>query len=379
MQHTRPRARTALLVAVATAALLTGACSSGDPDSAVARAEAQVSAKQKALDDAEANATKTTAAFCSAGTDYVRAIDRYGDLLTTETTTVGDVRTAGGDLAAPRGDAVSAGQSAVQAREEVATAHEELARAQADLAQAQATASGTTAPQASLPDVTATPVASADAVARVQKADEEFTAAMQGVSDSTPLRQAAVAFNSAAVALEMSWLQLVVDAGCLTDDQAVEAQKQAAAYTKALQQQLADAEYYDDDVDGTYGPKTVAAVEALQKAHGLPLTGTVDKATDAALRADVTAKGGATARADLTSTAALQQTLHLAGYWDGPVDGTWTPELEDALKKAQDDLGVEPTGEVDAATVAAFEKALGALTSDEGQPPATPAPSASAG
>lgn len=362
MNHPRTRNRSALVGTLAVAALLTGACSSGDPDSAVARAEAQVSAKQKALDDANADAEKTTAAFCSSGTDYVQAIDRYGDVLTKDATTVGDVRAAGSDLTEPRAEAVSAGQAAEQARESVATATEELAAAQAQLTQARATASGTTAPQATVPDVTATAVASVDAVARVQKADEEFTSTVEGISDSTPLRQASVEFNAAAVALEMSWLQLVADAGCLTDEQAKEAQKQASAYTKALQQQLTEAEYYEGDVDGIYGPATVAAVKAVQKAHDLPQTGTVDKATDAALQADVAAKGGASARADLTSTAALQQTLHLAGYWDGPIDGTWTPELEDALTKAQTDLGVEATGEVDAATIAAFEKALGALT-----------------
>lgn len=375
MNDARTRTRSTIVGALALAALLTGACSSGDPSSAVSRAEAQVTAKQKALDEANADAAKTTTAFCSSDTDYVQAIDRYGDVLTTDATTVGDVRTAGSDLAEPRGDAIAAGQAAEQARDAVATATEELAAAQAQLTQAKATASGTTAPQESVPDVTATPVASVDTVARVQKADDAFASALQGISDSTPLAQASVEFSSTAVALEMSWLQLVADAGCLTDEQAKEAQEQAAAYTKALQEQLEEAGYYDGDVDGIYGPATVAAVKAVQKAHDLPQTGTVDKATDAALRADVTAQGGASARADLTSTAALQQTLHLAGYWDGPIDGEWTPELEDALTKAQTDLGVKPSGEVDPATIAAFEKALDALT-DSGSTPA-PSPSAS--
>jgi peptidoglycan hydrolase-like protein with peptidoglycan-binding domain len=30
-------------------------------------------------------------------------------------------------------------------------------------------------------------------------------------------------------------------------------------------------------VDGIYGPETVQAVQALQEAHGLPVTGTVDR------------------------------------------------------------------------------------------------------
>jgi peptidoglycan hydrolase-like protein with peptidoglycan-binding domain len=141
-------------------------------------------------------------------------------------------------------------------------------------------------------------------------------------------------------------------------------------YTVALQQDLADAGYYKGEVDGVYGPETVEAVQALQKANGLPETGTMDKATEAALRAELEAAGAAAAQEEMASTAALQQTLKLAGYWDGPVDGVWSDELTDALKEFQTDLGVEPTGEVDAATVAAFEQALA-----EAQ--ATPTPSAS--
>jgi peptidoglycan hydrolase-like protein with peptidoglycan-binding domain len=129
-------------------------------------------------------------------------------------------------------------------------------------------------------------------------------------------------------------------------------------YTAALQQSLADAGYYTGKVDGIYGPSTVEAVKALQKAHGLPVTGAVDKATDAALQEDLLAKGGAAAQEALASTAAVQQTLKLAGFWDGPVDGQWTPALTEALKAFQTQLGVPATGAVDAATVAALEKAI---------------------
>ena len=97
---------------------------------------------------------------------------------------------------------------------------------------------------------------------------------------------------------------------------------------------------------------------ALQEAHGLPTTGTVDKATAAALDEDLTAAGGASAEETLASTAAVQQTLKLAGYWDGPVDGEWTDALTEALQEFQTALGVKPTGTVDAATVRALEKAI---------------------
>ena len=156
----------------------------------------------------------------------------------------------------------------------------------------------------------------------------------------------------------MSWLALFADVGCLTDAQQEQAATAVRDYTIALQQDLADAGYFEGEVDGVYGPETVEAVQALQKANGLPETGTVDKATEAALRAELEAAGGAAAQEEMASTAALQQTLKLAGYWDGPVDGQWSDELTDALKEFQTDLGVEPTGEVDAATIAAFEEAL---------------------
>ena len=124
----------------------------------------------------------------------------------------------------------------------------------------------------------------------------------------------------------------------------------------------------------------VAAVEALQKANGLPQTGTLDKATEKALRSELAAKGGAAAQEETASTAAVQQTLKLAGYWDGPVDGQWSDELTEALETLQKDLGVKVTGTVDAATIAALEKAvadLGASPSPTASTSASPEPTAS--
>lgn len=62
------------------------------------------------------------------------------------------------------------------------------------------------------------------------------------------------------------------------------------------------------------------AVRALQKANGLPQTGWMDKATDSALQVELASVGGAAAQQATSSTAAVQQTLKLAGYWDGPGD-----------------------------------------------------------
>ena len=351
-------------------------CSGDGSEASVKVAQASVRAKEKALASAQSAATAAATQFCTASATYVTAIDRYGDVLTATAPTVGDVKDAGSDLEQPAKDAEAAAGAVKDSRDAVTAAEQELATAQAALVAAEAEAAGTTPPPsassaAATPSATPTPAS----VTAVTTAETQFQAAQAGITDTTPLAQAAEQFNSAAVALEMAWLQLIRDAGCLSDAQQEKAVTAVESYTTALQQALADTGYYTDEVDGVYGPQTVAAVQALQKANGLPQTGTVDKATEKALSSELAAKGGAAAQADTASTAAVQQTLKLAGYWDGPVDGQWTDALTDALEELQKDLGVPVTGTVDAATIAAFEKAV----ADAGSPPAaSPTPSRSA-
>ncbi len=354
-------------------------CSGDAQDSSLRAAQAKVTAKEKDLTEAQAAAKTAATEFCTASTTYVTAIDRYGDVLNATAPTVGDVKDAGSDLAQPGEDAQKAATAVADTRAAVVTAEQELAEAQVALAAAQASASGTTpsaAPSSKSPSSSPTPAG----VTRVQEAETDLAAAQAGVTDKTPLAQAAEQFNAAAVALEMAWLQLIGDSGCLTDAQQDQAAKAVSSYTKTLQQALADAGYYDAKVDGIYGPKTVAAVEALQKANGLPQTGTLDKATEKALRSELAAKGGAAAQEETASTAAVQQTLKLAGYWNGPVDGVWTDELTVALEKLQEDLGVKVTGTVDAATIAAAEKAIAERGAEPSAIPSTspsPTPTAS--
>ena len=199
-----------------------------------------------------------------------------------------------------------------------------------------------------------------------------------GITDATPLTQATAAYNSAAFALEIAWLKLLSDAGCLTDDQQAQAVAQVTEYTTALQTDLKQTGYYKGPVDGIYGPQTVDAVKQLQNDSGLPPTGLVDQATALALDKKLAAVGAQAATQSLTQTSAVQTVLKLTGYWTGPIDGTWTPELTDALKQFQTALGVPPSGSVDAATLAAFEQALAkvrtaATTTTTAAPPATTA------
>lgn len=334
-------------------------------------AQAEVSAAQDALAAAQSQASSAAAAFCTSASEYIEALDRYGDVVNATAPTVGDVMDAGQDLAAPRDETQAAAEDAVDAQEAVAAAEQDLAAAQANLAAVEASASGgTPAPAGSspAPSVAASPAPAS--VARVEQAESELADAQAGITARTPLVQAAEQFNAAAVAVEMAWLQLLADAGCLSGEQQTLAVNAVREYTVALQQSLAETGYYTAPVDGVYGPMTVDAVEALQAAHSLPQTGTVDKATEAALQAELDALGDAATLESTATTAALQQTLRLAGYWDGPVDGVWSDALTQAVMTLQTDLGVPVTGTVDAATISAFQQAVAAVGAT-----ATPSPS----
>jgi peptidoglycan hydrolase-like protein with peptidoglycan-binding domain len=295
--------------------------------------------------------------FCTEAKDYIQTIDRYGKVFNDPAATVGDVKTLGTDLITPRASTKTAGQAVVDARTSLEKANQELVDARAALAAIPA--SGASTPPTSTPAPPTTPStvppASLDVV---QKAETQLTTASQGITDATPVTQAAVQFNSAAFALEVAWLNLFNDAGCLTDDQQSKAAKAVADYTVALQTSLEAGGYYTGAIDGVYGPATVDGVKALQMAAGLPVTGLVDQATSAALDAALAAKSGAQAAKQSQQTVAVQTALTLTGFWTGPIDGVWTPELTDALKAFQSALAVPPTGAVDTATLAAIRIAI---------------------
>lgn len=355
----RPVHRGRWIARFALVAMVTAVAASCSGTTSLDVAQKRVDDAKQAVESAKSGLEQARSAFCVEAKDYIAAIDRYGKAFTDHTATVGDLKTLGTDLAQPRASTASAAQAVLDAHEALNAANVELAEAKAALSRAQASATGspekTSAPS---PKPSSTPTVPQGSIDRVRAAEAEFEAATEGVSDQTPVVQAAETVNAAAFSLEVSWLNLFSDAGCLTDEQSKEAADAVREYTTALQKDLKAAGYYDGEVDGVYGPETVSAVEDLQKDAGLPVTGLVDRATSDALADAVAAKQGTKAVKMSVEAASVQTALKLAGYWDGPIDGEWTPELTDALKQFQKDLGVEPTGEVDAATLAALEEAL---------------------
>jgi peptidoglycan hydrolase-like protein with peptidoglycan-binding domain len=358
--NTASRRRSRRILAVSATALLVlwgTACGDGDGEvDPVEAAEARVRAAESAVSDADDAFEEAGAAFCDDAEEYIDAVDRYGKLFSESATTVGDVTTAADDLAEPRRAVESSAEDVTTAREDVAEANQELVEANAALATAQ---SSTTVEATT---TTAPPPPDPATVDRVTAAEDDLGAAAGGISDDTPLVDATASLNAAAFALEVAWLRLFAEAGCLTSEQLADAVSAVADYTSALQSQLQVAGFYDGEIDGVYGPSTVAAVEALQTDAGLPVTGFVDEATAVALSEAVSGVSGAAASEAVVHTAAVQSALKLAGYWPGAVDGEWTPELTEALQALQTDLGVEPTGEVDTATLRALESAIEAAT-----------------
>lgn len=347
----------------------------------VTAAQDRVDAATAAVSEADGALTAAHQSFCGTSKDYVQALDRYGRVFTQGAATVGDVQTLGADLVAPRADVVTAADGVQSARTGLVAAQQELADAQAALADAvneaaaapSATGSPTEPPAAVTPSTIVTtpmpvPPASID---RVRQAEQDLAQTAQGINSATPLVSAGAAYNSAALALQIAWLNLLADAGCYSDERQAQAAAALNAYTLALQTDLQRAGYDPGPIDGIYGPQTVAAVEQLQTDSGLAVTGFVDEATARALQAKLAAVGEQEAAQSAAETAALQAVLALMGYWTGPVDGQWTDALTQSLMAAQAALGVAPTGAVDPATIVAFQARLAELEAAGAAAPAT--------
>ncbi len=141
-------------------------------------------------------------------------------------------------------------------------------------------------------------------------------------------------------------------------------------YTAALQQDLADAGYFEGEIDGVYGPET-EAVEALQE--GQPAAGDrVDGQGDPRRPCAPSWRPPVALPPSRRSASTAACRPSRSQGMDGPEGRGPTRSPPPGRQEFQTDLGLEPTGQVDAATIAAFEQALA-----EAQ--ATPTPSASSG
>ncbi|MEI8239960.1 MAG: peptidoglycan-binding protein, partial [Actinomycetota bacterium] len=133
----------------------------------------------------------------------------------------------------------------------------------------------------------------------------------------------------------------------------------SANFTTQLQQALRFLGFYTGPINGVWTTETSDALKAFQTSAGLEPTGFYDAATDAALRAALGQYGTLLS----SSVKDIQQLLTGLGFYTGPIDGIWNPEVTAAIKAFQKGLGVPETGVIDAATLrAVFERGLNTPT-----------------
>jgi peptidoglycan hydrolase-like protein with peptidoglycan-binding domain len=140
--------------------------------------------------------------------------------------------------------------------------------------------------------------------------------------------------------------------------------------TLAVQTKLTSLGYYDGQLDGNWGSQTAAAVRRFQVAKELRPTGELNAATTSALgikqKPAAPQKTRAQALADifvggpyLTAPPAFQvqtvkgaqKNLKMLGFYSGPVDGTPTVALTDALRAYQRDHRFKTSGRLDKTTL----------------------------
>ena len=142
---------------------------------------------------------------------------------------------------------------------------------------------------------------------------------------------------------------------------------------QAVQQHLRQAGAYNGAVDGVWGSDSVVALQQFQASHQLQVTGQLNQATVATLGLDpqtllgsqqAAAPPPAPPPADRLrpeSVRTVQERLRSLGFYTGGVDGVWGQSTQNAVGQFQRNRGLEPSGQLTAATVTAMGVSPSAL------------------
>lgn len=164
-------------------------------------------------------------------------------------------------------------------------------------------------------------------------------------------------------------MRVVIDLRFDLSEYRAQAAPRLVSFIAAVQTALAELGYYTGPIDGQLSEEFQAALAAFQSDNGLEPTGQIDAATLETIQARLDA-GSAALNA---SIAEVQKLLTELGYFTGPIDGRVSPALADAIRAFQTDLGIEPTGILDAATLRAIYQA-GIQAGTPVEPPPEPPP-----
>ena len=145
---------------------------------------------------------------------------------------------------------------------------------------------------------------------------------------------------------------------------------------RKMQDKLKERGYYNGDVDGKFGPLTLAAVKAFQKAVGITVDGKPGNKTLTALYDGVSAINK-TNNSELKHTTkptnprtlyygctgsrveSLQRALRLAGFYGGEVDGVYGELTYDAVRRYQSANGLKVDGMAGTKTINSLNGATG--------------------
>lgn len=131
---------------------------------------------------------------------------------------------------------------------------------------------------------------------------------------------------------------------------------------RAVQDALHRAGVYNGTVDGVWGQDSQAALQQFQQTHSLQVTGQMNPATAQALGLDTSRllqiappqEAPPPMRLGPDAIRNIQGRLQQMGYYHGGLDGQWGPETQQALATLQQQRGLQPTGQLNPATVSAM-------------------------
>ncbi|BAZ13667.1 putative N-acetylmuramoyl-L-alanine amidase [Calothrix sp. NIES-4071] len=132
---------------------------------------------------------------------------------------------------------------------------------------------------------------------------------------------------------------------------------------RSVQQCLRQLGYFRGPITGNFGSQTQDAVTRFQRANGLPAVGSVGPRTQQLLRSQCNAGGSSSGSGVLRlgsrgqAVSNLQSNLSRLRFFNGPINGTFGPQTQDAVIRFQQANGLRADGVVGAGTLQAIRNA----------------------